>query len=498
MTLDHRLFRVVPGSTEQPKSEVVLVPLAEGQPKVQEQETSLVGLGCSRNNLPEQPQAEDSQSRARSAAPIVKWCGGKGRLLPELLQRVPPRYGRYYEPFAGGAALFFRLAPERTVLGDANADLIIAYRAVVHDVEHVIDLLRGHQVLHSESHYYATRDAFNRAALPLLERAAAFIYLNKTCFNGLWRVNSRGEMNVPMGAYKNPAICTPGALRAAGEALRGADLRAGDYRDCVHDAKECDLVYFDPPYDAAFNAYTPGGAFDQERLAETARALAVRGCHVIVSNSDTPRIRALYQDFQIERVKAARSVNADAAGRGDVDELIITNRRSKTMGQTWIPGTEPADRIEKVEEAIYDYLNAKTEQSRVTLEARGITKTKHGKVEALFGEHKLDSHPYTCPKTGKLKRFWFTTEKKAKGSTVATPRAPRRGKRGGPRRDIDAEIAGEQEHKEDTKIEMRRVPRKSVEKEIDGFGSVRERMEQKQADAAKQTKKAKRSKGKPS
>jgi hypothetical protein len=255
-------------------------------------------------------------------------------------------------------------------------------------------------------------------------------------------------------------------------------------------------VYFDPPYDDTFNGYTTEGTFDQSALAETARELAARGCHVIVSNADTPRVREFYRGFDIEVVRSPRSVNSDAAGRGDVDELIITNKpQRKIMAtQTEIPGTEDKTRVPAVEEAIGLWLDAKVQQRRASDES----KNKHATMIALFAEHKLDSHMYTDPKSGKQRRLWLAAEKKAKSSAVAAPRVSgRRGRRGGPRRDVDAEIAGEDKApKEDTTVEMRRVPRKSVEKEIDGFGSVRERMEAKQADAARQTEKAKRGKGK--
>jgi DNA adenine methylase len=267
------------------------------------------------------------------ASPVVKWVGGKTKLLPELLSRVPERFGRYYEPFCGGAAMFFRLAPKRAVLADSNADLVNLYTALADDVEAVIARLEHHRATHDERHYYAMRTRWNDRdhAWPAVERAAAFVYLNKTCFNGLWRVNRAGDFNVPIGRYTDPPICVPDTLRAAHAALAHAQLRNAPYHDAVADARAGDFLYFDPPYDpvtttANFTSYTADafGPDDQRTLADTARALVRRGCKVMLSNSDTPFIRSLYKGFKIDRVKCARAINSNAAKRGDVDELIIT------------------------------------------------------------------------------------------------------------------------------------------------------------------------------
>lgn len=267
------------------------------------------------------------------AHPIVKWVGGKTKLLPELLARMPERYGRYYEAFAGGAALFFRVAPKRAVLADMNADLIGLYTAVSKDVGAVIRRLEMHRDAHDQDHYYETRTRWNdrEVSWSTPERAAAFIYLNKTCFNGLWRVNRAGAFNVPIGRYTDPPICVPEALRAAHTALANAELRCLDYRKSVADAKSGDFIYFDPPYDpvtttANFASYTADGFShdDQRALADTARALVAKGCKVMLSNSDTPFIRSIYKGFRVERVKCPRAINSNAAKRGDVDELIIT------------------------------------------------------------------------------------------------------------------------------------------------------------------------------
>ena len=267
------------------------------------------------------------------ASPVVKWVGGKTKLLPDLVSRLPEKIGRYYEPFAGGAALFFRLAPGRAVLADCNADLIGLYGALAADVAGVIRKLERHRSDHDESYYYSMRTRWNDRDVSWspAERAAAFIYLNKTCFNGLWRVNRAGAFNVPIGRYTDPPICVPETLRAASSVLARAELRCADYRSAVADAERGGVIYFDPPYDpvtttANFTSYT-ADAFsgdDQRALADTARQLVARGCKVMLSNSDTPFIRSIYKGFEVERVKCPRAINSNASKRGDVDELVIT------------------------------------------------------------------------------------------------------------------------------------------------------------------------------
>lgn len=268
------------------------------------------------------------------AGPIVKWAGGKGKLLDALTARMPARFGSYYEPFLGGGAMFFRLAPERAVLADWNEDLMNLYRCVAWKVEAVIQRLEEHRRQHDEDHYYATRERWNAGpkSQPAVERAAAFVYLNKTCYNGLFRVNSKGHFNVPMGRYAAPRICDPAQLRAASRLLRRAELHTGHFADQVADAAPGDFVYFDPPYDpvsrtASFTSYTAGsfGPDAQRELAAVVRDLTRRGVHVMVSNSDTPFIRQLYRGLDIEQIAAPRAINSRADARGSVSELIITN-----------------------------------------------------------------------------------------------------------------------------------------------------------------------------
>lgn len=267
------------------------------------------------------------------AAPIVKWAGGKTRLLPELLARAPAKFNRYYEPFAGGAALYFRLAPERAVIGDANPDLINLYRVVSEQVERLIHQLATMRDNHHKFFYACVRDAWNDDAQvwTAVERAAAFVYLNKTCFNGLWRVNGKGRFNTPMGKYDNPAICAADGLRAASVVLARAALRDGTYQATTYDAAEGDFAYFDPPYlpateTANFTGYTAGGfGLEQHReLAAHAHALAARGCRVMISNADVPAAREIYASFRVDRVTCGRSIGGRNAAREPVGELIAT------------------------------------------------------------------------------------------------------------------------------------------------------------------------------
>ena len=272
-----------------------------------------------------------------SAAPVVKWAGGKTRLLPQLLATMPPIRGRYFEPFAGGAALFFALQPERAVLGDANADLCALYSQLAHDHAAVVKWMRVHarEHLSDPASWYATvRDRWNQGATvqppdPRAgERAAELLYLNRACFNGLWRVNSKGAFNTPRGDAAEIRVDADG-LRAAAPALQRAEVRCGDYRATVADAAAGDVVYFDPPYDpatktASFTAYTADRFGDQQQreLAATARDLVARGVHVVLSSSDTPLVRSLYPDFELTAVSVQRAVGARVSTRKQAAELI--------------------------------------------------------------------------------------------------------------------------------------------------------------------------------
>ena len=274
------------------------------------------------------------------ASPIVKWAGGKTRLLPRLLERVPARFGRYYEPFVGGAALFFALAPGAATIADINPALVMLYRTVVSDLDGLVKAALVHKDRHSdEDYYYYVRrrwnDASIRSAMSPTEVAGTFIYLNKTCFNGLWRENRRGGFNAPRGDYDNPAIVDLGALLAARDALTKARIEHGTFQDTTSDATAGDFAYFDPPYDplsetSNFTSYaaSPFGKAEQRALAEHVRVLDARGVFVMLSNNDTPFVRDLYDGFLIETVPCGRSINSKGDGRGKIDEVIITSRRA--------------------------------------------------------------------------------------------------------------------------------------------------------------------------
>jgi DNA adenine methylase len=272
-----------------------------------------------------------------AARPIVKWAGGKSRLLAELLRHVPSKVRTYAEPFAGGAALFFALASERSrglrsferaVLCDRNEELVALYTAVRDDVRGVIDALSGFR--HDREMFYDVRAQSTRG-MKNVERAARFIFLNRTCFNGLWRVNAGGQFNVPFGKYKNPRILDEEGLRAASRALRGVEVVSRDFGDVTRELGRGDFVYLDPPYvpvsrTASFTAYAKDGfgPADQERLAQELFALKRRGAKAMLSNADTRTTRDLYDGLALHVVRAPRSISCDGANRADAGELVVT------------------------------------------------------------------------------------------------------------------------------------------------------------------------------
>lgn len=273
--------------------------------------------------------------------PFVKWAGGKTQLLSELDRMIPSEFDRYFEPFLGGGAMFFHTFSKNIqftpYLSDMNEELINAYKVVKDNVEELIRLL-----LHYEAEYNNSRHEFyyqlraNIKPVTDVERAARFITLNKTCYNGLYRVNSKGIFNVPMGRYKNPMICDGGNLRKVGEALRDSDakIQAIDYTETLVRAQEGDFIYLDPPYDplsdtAYFTHYTHNGFTeqDQRKLAKVFATLNERRCKILLSNSDTKLIRNLYKDFAkyTKELNVLRSINSKASRRMGYKELLIRN-----------------------------------------------------------------------------------------------------------------------------------------------------------------------------
>jgi DNA adenine methylase len=273
--------------------------------------------------------------------PFLKWAGGKRQLLPEIRKYLPPdpRNITYYEPFAGAGAVLFDLRPPRAVINDRNAELMMSYRMVRENVEALISVLKIHAEKNSREYYYAVRGldrdplAFGR--LTDTEKAARLIFLNKTCYNGLYRVNSQGFFNVPYGRYKNPAVCEEPVLRAVHEYLSsgGIEIKSGDFEEAVQTAGEGSFVYFDPPYHRSgeknFTAYQAGGFDDveQTRLRDVFFSLTKRGVPCLLSNADTPFIRGLYEDDRVEILTrpAKRAINSQASGRGAVSEVLIKN-----------------------------------------------------------------------------------------------------------------------------------------------------------------------------
>jgi DNA adenine methylase len=271
-----------------------------------------------------------------AAAPFVKWAGGKTQLLHRLDAHIP-QFTRYFEPFLGGGALFFHLASRlqfNAYLSDANRDLVNAYNVVKSDVEGLIALLERHEKNYRKAaaeYYYRLR-----ATQPAdqIEAAARFIALNKTCYNGLYRVNSSGAFNVPIGRYKNPTICDKDQLRNASAVLNHSDAQivACDYRQELKKAREGDFVYLDPPFDplsrtANFVDYTKSG-FDERDQIELARVfneLDRKGCKVLLSNSDTRLTRKLYSGFEQHRVRVLRAISCKGSERTGYRELLVRN-----------------------------------------------------------------------------------------------------------------------------------------------------------------------------
>jgi DNA adenine methylase len=277
--------------------------------------------------------------------PILKWAGGKSQLLDTLESNFPTSFGTYFEPFLGGGAVFFRLASmgkiTRAVLADLNKDLINCYVAVRDRTDQLLAQLQQLQrhTLDKRFYYQTARKRFNEIQLQTglegdVEKASLLLYLNKTCFNGLYRVNRKGGFNVPWGQYKNPRIYNEKNLRAVQRALGqpGVSISCEDFAESTSNAQARDFVYFDPPYHpisrtSNFTAYTAQsfGWDDQVKLAQTFSDLHRRGCYVMLSNS--PRVEKLYEnpDFRIQRVKATRAISCMGDNRGPIQELLVTS-----------------------------------------------------------------------------------------------------------------------------------------------------------------------------
>jgi DNA adenine methylase len=270
---------------------------------------------------------------------IIKWAGGKKQLLAQFEPLFPNRIEHYYDPFIGGGAVALYISkhfkPKEVYLSDINEELINVYTVIRDNVEELIRELKEYKKNHSKELYYKVR-AINPKTISDVERASRFIYLNKTCFNGLYRVNSKGEFNVPMGNYKNPAICSERDLREASKLLKGARIEVAQFYEGIKGAKKGDFVYFDPPYypiskTSSFTSYTKDAFLEKEqsKLAEVFKELDKKKCHVMLSNSDTDFIKNLYENYDIRKVKATRMINCIAEKRGKINEVVVTNYKNK-------------------------------------------------------------------------------------------------------------------------------------------------------------------------
>lgn len=276
----------------------------------------------------------DDKSLPENAKPFLRWAGGKRRLVPFLVKHIPPDFSnnnRYYEPFLGAGSLFFRLKPFNATLSDNNKDLIECYKAVQKRPYLVAKYLRQHLLNNCEDYYYKMRKRYNNSELSIA-KAALFIYLNKTCFNGIWRVNKKGEFNVPYGHRENPTLPSKDNLLNLSRALSKAKIVHNDYKQVVKYVGEGDFVYFDPPYPplngtSFFTHYTKEG-FNKKNhveLASVVNMLNKIGCYIMVSNADTPYIRSLYEDtFNIHELEVIRWIRTDGK-RYKVREINITN-----------------------------------------------------------------------------------------------------------------------------------------------------------------------------
>lgn len=286
-----------------------------------------------------EPTAATSISPVR---PFLKWAGGKAQVYPSIRQYFPlaTEVETYYEPFLGGGAVFFAYHPAKAILADLNSALIATYRTVKSNVDAVISGLDPPPAQVTEGGYREARERFNKLLSNVTklggkeraEFASLFIWINHTCFNGLFRVNTKGKFNVPFGHYQHPTIYNEASLKAASDTLREASalLVSYDYERVLSGAGKGDFAYLDPPYDpvsdtAKFTGYTRDG-FDleeQERLARVVHDAVGRGCRIVLSNSPSQRIRKLYEDYRQEFVRVPRSINCQGTGRGPVDELVV-------------------------------------------------------------------------------------------------------------------------------------------------------------------------------
>ena len=270
-----------------------------------------------------------------SVPTFVKWAGGKKQLLLQFKNLFPREITTYHEPFVGGGSVAFHIIknhkPKKVYISDINEELINCYNVIKNNAKELIWILKQYAKTHNKETYYKFREQ-NLEPLSKVQRAARFIYLNKTCFNGLYRVNGNGKFNVPIGSYKKPAIVQEEDLKEISWLLKNVIIKKTSFETVLNRAKKGDFIYFDPPYyplkkGQSFTTYTKQNFLEkeQEKLAKTFKNLDKRGCLVMLSNSDTEFIKNLYKEYNISTVKARRMINCDATKRGAINEIVITN-----------------------------------------------------------------------------------------------------------------------------------------------------------------------------
>ncbi|MFB5598203.1 MAG: DNA adenine methylase [Nitrosopumilaceae archaeon] len=277
---------------------------------------------------------------ATAPKPFVKWAGGKRQLIPILNENLPKSFGTYYEPFLGGGALLFHMLTERNAqkcsISDLNSDLVLTYITIRDRIDELISSLRNHEKNYqkdSKTYYYSVRESNPRSEI---EKTSRLLFLNRTCFNGLYRVNSKGKFNVPLGRYTNPNIVNEDNLRSVSAILYSSKvaIKCRDFESVLRDAKKGDLVYFDPPYQpvshtANFTSYTNKSFTydDLHRLSELCLKLDSKGCKVLLSNSDSKEVAKIFSDkpWKINKIQANRSINSNSKKRTGHFELLIKN-----------------------------------------------------------------------------------------------------------------------------------------------------------------------------
>lgn len=274
-----------------------------------------------------------SKTYSAETLPIVKWAGGKRQLLQELINNLPDNYNRYFEPFIGGGALFFSIQPENAYISDINEELINLYNVIKDDVYTLIKDLKQHK--NTEEYFYAIRNIDRNGKYSKwsdAQKASRFIYLNRTCFNGLYRVNSKGEFNVPFGNYSNPRIIDEVNLLNCSKLFQNTEIKCSDFTGILNYVQKGDFVYFDPPYmplneTSSFTSYTKSGFGEdmQEKLKDVCDELDNLGVYFMLSNSDMPKINKLYKSYNVKKVYATRAINSVASKRGKITEVLVRN-----------------------------------------------------------------------------------------------------------------------------------------------------------------------------